>query len=130
MDVEEATFRAFIRKSRDERYVALLRKSRKRKLIEKLRQVDNDFDDRFVVAVRAEDAEPTRVYDRLRQLGASGTCHVISTIDHLDGKEMDLRDALADVFDRGDATLISCIPGELAYFEGEYMHLILKRPLH
>ena len=42
---------------------------------------------------------------------------------------MDLRDALGATVTFGMGTLISCIPGELAYYEGESLHAryILQR---
>ena len=128
MDIEEATIRAFVRGSRDERYVSLLRKSRKRKFVQKLRQIDHDLDGRFIRTVRTEDQEPGRVWELLRRHGAPMTCHVMSTLDELDGQELNLGEALAAIFDRDEATLLACIPGELAYFECENMHWVLQRP--
>ena len=37
----------------------------------------------------------------------------------LDGREMGLTQALADVIGRGQGTFISCVQGKLAYFETE-----------
>jgi hypothetical protein len=47
----------------------------------------------------------------------------------LDGGWMDLQDALDWTVATGTGTLISCIPGELAYYEGEDINLryILQR---
>lgn len=44
---------------------------------------------------------------------------------------MDLSDALIQVIGRGQGTFISCIPGELAYFEGEEpreRHICRRKP--
>jgi hypothetical protein len=43
----------------------------------------------------------------------------MSASSDLDGQEVDLRAALEDVVGYNDGTFISCIPGRLAYFEGE-----------
>ena len=55
----------------------------------------------------------------LRNLGAPEICHVISE-GNLDGKDMDLSTALKEIVGYGMGTVISCIPGRLGYFEGEY----------
>jgi hypothetical protein len=127
VDVEEATLRAFIRRTRVERYVALLRtRTRRKKLIREIH--DLDLDSRFVFTVAPNDQTPERVYELLRRCGAPEDCYVMSESD-LDGGWMDLQDALDETVATGTATLISCIPGELAYYEGEDMHLryILQR---
>jgi hypothetical protein len=110
---------------RDERYLSLLRKSRKRKFIEKLRQIDHDG--RFIQSVKTEDHEPGRVWDVLRRHGAPMTCHVVSTLDELDGQKLNLHETLGAMFDRDEATLLACLQGELAYFEGEDIHWVLQR---
>jgi hypothetical protein len=128
MEVEETTFRAFLRHGRAERYVSLARKSRKTKLRENLYQVDAAIDRRYVLVVGTEDANPSAVCRLLRHYGAPASCHVISADTNLDGQELDLEEALAEVFDFSQATIISCIPGKLAYFEGDWhTHWILKR---
>ena len=45
------------------------------------------------------------------------TCHVIGG-EH-DGKDMELLTALKQIVGYGTGTVLSCIPGKLAYFEGE-----------
>lgn len=52
-------------------------------------------------------------------LGAPSLCNVISVDSELDGCEMDLSDALTKIVGRGQGTFVCCVPGELAYFEGE-----------
>jgi hypothetical protein len=50
-------------------------------------------------------------------MGAPETCHVIGG-EH-DGKDMDLLTALKQIVGYGTGTVLSCLPGKLAYFEGE-----------
>ena len=59
------------------------------------------------------------IYAILRSLGAPDTCHLISE-GSSDGKEMELLSALNEVIGRGMGTVISCLPGHLGYFEGEW----------
>ena len=37
----------------------------------------------------------------------------------LDGQELQLEEALRQIVGRGTGTFVSCVPGQLAYFEGE-----------
>ena len=50
-------------------------------------------------------------------MGAPETCHVIGG-EH-DGKDLELLTALKQIVCYGTGTVLSCIPGKLAYFEGE-----------
>jgi hypothetical protein len=67
----------------------------------------------------------------LRDRGAPEQCFLLSEDSDLDGREMLLADALAEM-DAGSelATFVSCIPGRLAYFRGEDVENrhILERP--
>ncbi len=130
MDVEEATLRAFIRRERRQRYVALLssRVKRKKLLGELDHRVEGDLDGRFAWPLWRHADSPSGLYDFLRQRGAPERCHVISSIPELDGNEMDLREALEQIHATGMGTLISCIPGRLAYYEGELVRVFLERP--
>ena len=110
--------RAFIRKTRVERHVALLRtRARREKLIAQF--YDLDLDPRFVFFVPAESQGASGLYDLLRRRGAPDSCYVMSAVGELDGSEMDLRDALELTVNHDNGTLISCIPGQLAYYEGD-----------
>ena len=50
-------------------------------------------------------------------MGAPESCHVIGGEN--DGEEMELLTALKQVVGYGAGTVLSCVPGTLAYFEGE-----------
>ena len=78
---------------------------------------------------------PREVYDYLRQSGAPKKCYVLSTspsYDQLDdsGTATELRKALDDLLYDAFGSLISCIPGRLAYYTGEMPdeRFILQRP--
>ncbi|WP_194758345.1 hypothetical protein [Priestia megaterium] len=55
----------------------------------------------------------------LRKYGPIKQCYVISWNKDIDGKEMPLSTALEHTVGLGMPSIISCIPGELAYFESE-----------
>jgi len=50
---------------------------------------------------------------------APDVCYLISESTSLDGKVMPLEEAINKIVGSGIATIVSCIPGELAYYEGE-----------
>ena len=50
-------------------------------------------------------------------MGAPETYHVVG--GERDGEDMDLLTALEQVVGYGAGTVLWCIPGKLAYFEGE-----------
>jgi hypothetical protein len=55
----------------------------------------------------------------LRSRGAGRECHAISSDRTVDGRTLPLTQALALVVGRGQGTVLSCIPGRLAYYEAE-----------
>lgn len=77
------------------------------------------LDPRFATGVPS--SEQATLASKLRAKGAGDRCYLLSESSDLDGREMDLNDALAHVFGAGsyDATFVSCLPGRLAYFHDE-----------
>jgi hypothetical protein len=67
------------------------------------------------------------VYRLLKSRGASETCWAISKDPELDGRELDLKTILEQLIGSGTGTLLSCLPGKLAYFDGEDERLLLAR---
>ena len=72
-----------------------------------------------VVHIAPNKQFPPTVVEQLRTLGASNSCWVISSEPSLDRKQMGLDIAVRDVLGLANGTIISCVPGRLAYFEGE-----------
>jgi hypothetical protein len=134
MEHEEALIRAFITPTKRQRYLDKLGspKARKKFLSQNIHHM-GDLDERYAERVDPhkprDEALDTQIYDLLRKRGAPSRCYVISTGD-LDGQEADLRETLETLVGSFDGTFISCIPGRLAYFEGEYENdrYILERP--
>lgn len=86
----------------------------------------------FVVHNKRERGEArsrvsTNVYQLLRSKGAGETCWAISEDSAIDGRELELRIALEKIMGSGMGTILSCIPGKLALFEGEDETLLLER---
>jgi hypothetical protein len=86
------------------------------------------LDTRYIQDPGRLDAES--VIGRLRSLGAPGTCLIVSEDDELDGRFMRLDDAVAAALWDNVGTLISCIPGRLAFYIDELRReaAVLVRP--
>jgi hypothetical protein len=114
-----ALIRAFIAPNRRERYLTLLGSVRGRtKLRARLAHL-RDLDQRFARQIPPSDQTVARIAALLRARGAPADCVLLAEDSALDGERLALDDALTAVVGRGMGTFISCIPGQLAYYEGE-----------
>ena len=115
--IEQSLFEAFITAQRRPRYLALLSSPRGRKRILGRLAHCTDLDSSF--ARRVAETNPEAITGLLRKHGAAKKCYVMSESGALDAQELDLEIAVSLTVGQGMGTLISCIPGELAYYEGE-----------
>jgi hypothetical protein len=67
---------------------------------------------------------------QLRARGAPAECWTISEAERLDGRAWPLTQALTEIVGSGIATIVSCMPGTLAFYEGESIkrRFMLVRP--
>ena len=79
----------------------------------------DDLDPTTIVPLEHSVQTPAAIESALRNRGAGETCHVISENRAIDGKHLELKSALDKVVGHEMGTLLSCVPGELAYFEGK-----------
>ncbi|HEX7729416.1 MAG TPA: hypothetical protein VF392_10300 [Terracidiphilus sp.] len=124
LPVHEREFvRAFIQKPRQERCAHLLADPARR---QKFRDELPHFkwlDDRFAQRVPPGTAHTAAEFVALlRKKGAGPMVWVISEMLAMDGKEMRLEAAMHEVWGQGIGSVLSCIPGKLAFFEDEEMH--------
>ena len=141
MGHEEALVQAFVVPARRATYLARLAapKSRQRFINRHFAHME-DLDERYAEKLdpgmplvefesRAA-AHVELIYELLRDRGAPRRCFAVSAEPELDGQEHDLREALDQVVGSTFGTFLSCIPGRLAYFEGESPNrrYILERP--
>jgi hypothetical protein len=116
---DEAIIRAFLRPERAERFLALLaRKDGRRKLRRELAHL-RAFDDRYLHRVAPNAATPQALAALLRGKGAPAECYCLSEHAAVDGRVLPLLEALTAVVGSGMGTIVSCVPGRLAFFEGE-----------
>jgi hypothetical protein len=114
-----ALIRAFIAPDRRERYLALLGSARGREKLRNTLAHFRDIDPRFARQIPPADQTPARVAALLRARGAPADCVLLAEDEALDGERLPLDDALGAVVGRGMGAFVSCIPGRLAYYEGE-----------
>jgi hypothetical protein len=79
----------------------------------------HDFDADCVVELKGASDSAAGVITELRRLGAVDDCYVISNNDDLDGATKPLSEIIERVFAFVVGTVVCCVPGRLAYFEGE-----------
>ena len=124
---EEATIRAFIDSRRQGRWLeALGSLKRRRTFLQRLNHCP-DIDPRFSTPLPSN----CDVFAALQNRGAPATCYIISDTAEIDGIELPLREALDQTEFAGWGTLISCVPGRLAFFydeAGTRRRLVLERP--
>ena len=116
---ESAFIQSFLVKARRKRALELLASSKnRRKFTSKFDHHGLDyFIPECIRSIEPRYQHPPDIGGILRAMGAPETCHVIGG-EH-DGEDMDLLTALKEVVGYGTGTVLSCIPGKLAYFEGE-----------
>jgi hypothetical protein len=118
MSEESAFVSAFVVPERRGRYVGLLRNRRGRDKFRGELAHFRHFDPRFIASIPAHQQSPRAIEALLRRLGATERCFVFSESGEFDG-ESDLGSALDKVVGQGLGTVLSCLPGVLAYYEGE-----------
>ena len=119
--VEAAVVRSFVEPMKRPQYITRLGATKTRQKFMKGHLFHmRDLDPRYAHRIRPGEQNTEDVMRLLRERGASDRCYVISASSEYDGKEVELRIALDDVFGgRTDGTLISCDPDRLGYFQGE-----------
>jgi len=124
---ERGLILSFIPLERQNRYLELLAKPKRRKDIIASLAHFKHLDMRYAVQIPPRQQHAPNILQLLKSKGAPETCYALSEDSELDGKEMSLREALASIVGCGTGTFLSCIPGKLAYFEDEDQRWILER---
>ena len=126
---DEALVKAFIPAHRQERFLEIIAKPKKRaQLLTELSHF-TALNPKFMVAIPPNQQNPPALAKLLKAKGAGPTCYVMSENSRLDGQEVNLETALKETVGSQMGTLISCVPGKLGYFEDEDGRCILERAL-
>ena len=123
--IEAAIIDAFIASHRRQRWrLSLSSEKRRGKFLDCLNHC-RDFDPRYAQSL----ASNTDILGLLQSHGAGERCYVVSAAAEIDGQEMLLSDAIAAAEQHGWGTILSCLPGQLAYYYdecGERRFLLLR----
>jgi hypothetical protein len=132
LDHAERLVDAFVAPSRRGRWHALLAagprgRAKFRAALAHWRELDPPC----LVSIPGSEQTADGVAALLRGLGAPATCVVLAGDTALDGRVLPLAETLARVVGRGMGAVLSCVPGELGYYEGEDpgVRYILRRPV-
>jgi hypothetical protein len=116
---EELTLKRFVEPSRRARLASVVRtKKRYGEIMGQLCH-GHPWDPRWVTPLRPSDQNARDVGRLLEAFGAPGICHVLGGSGDVYGLDMSLAEALERVVGSSMGALVTCIPGELAYHEGE-----------
>ena len=130
LEAEEITLRRFVVEDRRDRLASVVRTKKRYPELVRWLAHGHPWDPRWATRVAAADQHSEAVERILRALGAPDRCHVLGGGGDTDGKDLDLPDALDRVVGFSMGALVICIPGRLAYHEGEERHdrNVLHRP--
>ncbi len=108
----------FVIRDRRGRYLKLLATAHGREKLRKDLAHFADLDLRLATPIQGAHGA-SAIAEMLRAKGAAQSCYSLSESSQLDNRELPIADALEAIVGRGMGTFLSCIPGRLAYFEGE-----------
>jgi hypothetical protein len=119
MDHETAFVKTFIKREKWARYLQLLGNRKRRSEI--LIRLNNKLD--YLPALALEVPEDQDYPEALERLllarGAPARCHVLVNGLRIDGCEIPLREALNTVCMHEYGSVLSCLPGQLAFYRPE-----------
>jgi hypothetical protein len=119
LEHSSALIRAFIAPRRRERYLALLASPRGRDKLRRRLAHLHDLDPRCCHELPKGVHTAQEVGAHLEAKGAPAECVLLAEDRELDGQRLPLGNALEAVIGRGMGAFISCLPGQLAFYEGE-----------
>jgi hypothetical protein len=127
IDHEQQLILAFFVPARRDHYVGMIATTRRRQKF--LRELSHfkSLDPQYCVGLPNAVRTPGQIAAFLNEKGAPPTCWVTSEDRDLDRQELPLLETLKTIMGYRIGTFLSCIPGRLAYFEGEEIRWILER---
>jgi hypothetical protein len=124
---EHSFIAAFVKRNKRDRYREILSNPRLRhKFTERLAHF-TDFDPKFRLPIPSKKLFIDNITFELKKRHSPELVFAISEDPTLDQKELPLVKALKQTVGRGIGTVLSCIPGRLAFVETEDERFILER---
>lgn len=135
-DHEQKLISAFIAKEMQDRYRFLLGSRDPKRRDECLDRLNHcrDLNEKYVTWLPRDPRSTTRQVEieaLLRAKGCPTLVYVLACSCAADGKTMTLHEAMEATMHAGWGTIISCVPGELAYYcdeEGERRAILERKP--
>lgn len=114
--------KTFVRAGKRDRHAYLLSSTKRRERFLRLLYHFDDFDPSCIEELAGETDSVHGLLGRLRELGAGKECYIISAQDEWDARTAPLDEAVRRVYCAMGGTVICCVPGKLAYYDGELRH--------
>jgi hypothetical protein len=124
---EHSLIAAFVKRSKRERYREILSNPRLRHKFTNELAHFTDFDPKYRVSIPSNRLFVANITIELQKRRSPNIVFAISEDPALDQKELPLVQALNQIVGRGMGTVLSCIPGHLAFVETEDERFILER---
>ncbi len=118
MEHEQLLIKTFIIKERQSRYLNLIATAKGRKKFRTYISHFKDLNIQYCIPLNSIKSY-SQLYDLLKSEGALDLCYIISENSNYDMRFLSLFDSTQKMFNSGIAYFLSCIPGKLAYYEGE-----------
>lgn len=124
---EQALIAAFVTRNKRDRYREILSNPRLRhKFISQLAHFA-DFDPKYRLSIPSSKLFVNNIEVELQRRHSPSIVFAISEDPALDQRDLPLAEALTQTVGRGMGTVLSCIPGRLAFVETEDERFILER---
>lgn len=127
MRKEHALIAAFVKRSKRDRYREILSNPRLRHKFTNQLAHFADFDPKYRLPIPSNKLFVDNIALELQKRHSPNVVFAISEDPALDQKELPLVEALKEIVGRGMGTVLSCIPGRLAFVETEDERFILER---
>jgi hypothetical protein len=124
---EQAFIAAFVKRSKRERYREILSNPRLRHKFTHQLAHFTDFDSRYRLPIPSNKLFIDNIARELQKRHSPNIVFAISENPALDQKEVPLVEALEHIVGCGMGTVLSCLPGRLAFVETEDERFILER---
>ena len=127
MHNEQALIAAFVKRSKRNRYREILSNPRLRHKFTSQLAHFTDFDTKYRLPIPSNKLFVENIAAELQRRHSPNVVFAISEDPALDQKELPLIEGLKEIVGRGMGTVLSCIPGRLAFVETEDERFILER---
>ena len=127
MHNEHSLIAAFVTRNKRDRYREFVSNPRSRHKFTHQLAHFTDFDPKYRLSILSNSLFVENIVRELQKRHSPNFVFAISEDPALDQKELPLAEALQQIVGRGMGTVLSCIPGRLAFVETEDERFILER---